>query len=150
MPRSVSRRSLVSGLLLGAIATALIAGTLPLAAQDEKPAKKSARGRLPAYYGKVVDEEQRESIYKIQGEYSPRINKILADLEALMAERDKEIDAVLTPEQRQEVATMEAAARAKRTTEPESANEPAKTPAAEPAELPKTPAPKPAKPKATP
>ena len=45
------------------------------AAAEKTPAKKAKkfRGRLPNYYRQVVDEKQREAIYKIQQEYAPKI-----------------------------------------------------------------------------
>ena len=48
------------------------------AAAGEKKAK-APRGRLPAYYAQVVDEKQREAIYKIQQEYEPKIADLLHD-----------------------------------------------------------------------
>jgi Spy/CpxP family protein refolding chaperone len=77
-----------------------------------QPAKR--RHRLPRYYSQVVTEEQRASIYDLQGEYAPRIEKLEAQLAALEEERDTKIAEVLSPEQRQQVDDLEAAARAKR------------------------------------
>ena len=98
----------------------------PAVAQDEKPAAKPAaakaktekakkfRGPLPAYYGKVVDKEQRQTIYKIQEEYAPKIAALKAQLTAMIKERNDEIAAVLTPEQQKKVKDLKAAAKAKR------------------------------------
>lgn len=72
------------------------------------------RGRLPAYYGQVVDEKQREAIYAIQAEYAERIAELQVRLEALMAERNAKIEAVLTPAQRQKLDELKAAAQRKR------------------------------------
>jgi Spy/CpxP family protein refolding chaperone len=93
-----------------------------------KTAKKS-RGRLPNFYRQVVDPQQRETIYKIQAEYAPKIAELQAQLEKLIKERDEKIAAVLTPEQRKRVEDLKAAARAKR--QPRKQKPPAKTPAAE-------------------
>ena len=73
-----------------------------------------ARGRLPAYYAQVVDDKQRERIYSIQKSYSAKIEALEAELKAVTSKRDAEIEAVLTPQQRQRVAALEAEAKAKR------------------------------------
>lgn len=81
---------------------------------SEKPQRKPFRGRLPAYYGHVVDEDQRQAIYGIQAEYAPRIAELRAQLEALLNERNARVAAVLTPEQLKKVEQLRADARAKR------------------------------------
>jgi len=106
------------------LATAVIvlaAGLHGPAQESEAPAKaapaekaKEFRGRLPAYYGTVVDEKQRQAIYDIQKEYHARIAALKAQLEALIKQRDEKIDAVLTPEQLQKIEEAKAAAKAKR------------------------------------
>jgi Spy/CpxP family protein refolding chaperone len=83
------------------------------AAAGERKAK-APRGRLPAYYTEVVDEKQREAIYKIQQEYEPKIADLRAQLEKLMKDRDAKVAGVLTPEQQKKVAELQAAAKAKR------------------------------------
>jgi hypothetical protein len=82
--------------------------------EDAKPKKREFRGRLPAYYNRVVDEEQRAKIYAIQREYAPKIDALKAQLEALTAERNEKVVAVLTPEQRTTVEKLRAEAKAKR------------------------------------
>ena len=83
--------------------------------EEAKPKKREFRGRLPAYYGRVVDEEQREKIYAIQRQYAPKIDALKTELAALTAERDEKVAAVLTPEQLQTVDKLKAEAKAKRT-----------------------------------
>ncbi len=79
------------------------------------PAKPATfRGRLPAYFGEVVTDEQRQTIYAIQGEYSERIATLKAQLEAVTKERDGKIDAVLTPQQHDDVDRLREAARQRR------------------------------------
>ena len=75
---------------------------------------KSPYHRLPPYYGHVVSPEQRKQIYAIQDEYGPKIDALRKQLEALMAEREAKIAAVLTEEQQKEVARLQAEARTKR------------------------------------
>jgi Spy/CpxP family protein refolding chaperone len=105
------------------------------------PVKKAMakRGRrLPAHYAHVVTDAQRETIYKIQEAYQPKIDALQSQLNALKTERDEKIKAVLTPEQRKQV--EEAAAKAKKTgSKPRAATPAENTPATPPAE------PKPAK-----
>lgn len=84
---------------------------------DAKPAvKKRAkpRGRLPAHFGKIVDPQQREAIYKLQSEYAPKIEALRAELQALLAKRDADVESVLTAEQKEKLAELRAAAASKR------------------------------------
>jgi hypothetical protein len=74
----------------------------------------SFRGRLPNYHREVVDQDQRETIYKLQADYAPRIAELRSQLDALIAERDRKIAAVLTPEQRRKIEQIRAAAQAAR------------------------------------
>ena len=75
---------------------------------------KQFRGRLPAYYGTVVDDRQRQQIYGIQKHYFAQIEDLKAQLEALTKKRDAEVSAVLSPQQQAEVKRLQAAAKAKR------------------------------------
>lgn len=95
--------------------------TAPAAApaQTEQPAAatttaKKFRGRLPAYFSSVVSEKQRRQIYEVQKEYFERIEALKAQLATLIQEQDEKIDAVLSEEQRQQVETLRANAKAKR------------------------------------
>ena len=107
---------------LASLAVLLGGAASPAIGQDEKPAAKKAaakkakkpRGRLPAYYGEVVNEKQRETIYKIQAEYKSKIDALKAELAALMKERNKKVAAVLTPEQAKKVKELKAKAKAER------------------------------------
>ncbi|HEX4129101.1 MAG TPA: hypothetical protein VHZ24_03600 [Pirellulales bacterium] len=94
---------------------------------EAKAAKKQradARGYLPPYYKNVVDPTQREKIYKIQNSYDEKIDALEKQLKELSDQRDAEIEAVLTPEQKKKVQELAAAAKANRSK---------KTAAAEPA-----------------
>lgn len=79
-----------------------------------KTARKEARGRLPAYYKDVVSPDQREKIYAIQEKYAEQIEEALARLEQVRKAQADEIEAVLSPEQKQKVAELKAAAGNKR------------------------------------
>ncbi len=80
----------------------------------KKPKPKEVKGRLPAYYGEVVDQKQRDAIYAIQAEYAPKIDALKAQLDALEKERDEKVAAVLTEEQVKKVEALKEAAKAKR------------------------------------
>lgn len=81
--------------------------------EQAKPAVKF-RGRLPAYYSRVVSQKQRQEIYTIQGGYAEQLAKLEAQIRELEATRDKEVRDVLNPEQQKQVDAMMAAAKARR------------------------------------
>ncbi|HPP52731.1 MAG TPA: hypothetical protein PK777_07270 [Thermoguttaceae bacterium] len=106
----------------------------PSQAQASKPKQtKNPYHRLPPYYAQVVKPEQRKQIYAIQEQYGPKIDALRAQLEALLQERDKKIEEVLTEAQRQEVERLREEAKAKRATKEKSTAVESK-PAAEPAQ----------------
>jgi hypothetical protein len=61
------------------------------------------RGRLPAYYGDVVTDEQREKIYEIQAKFAPQIQELTEQLAALAKQQNDEVEAVLTAEQKAKI-----------------------------------------------
>jgi hypothetical protein len=73
----------------------------PPAADAAKKARPS--GRLPKYYAAVVNQVQREEIYRIQEEYEPKIKALQAQLDAMKKEKDQKIESVLTPEQKKKI-----------------------------------------------
>ena len=88
-------------------------------AQDKEPAgpkaaSKKLSGRLPPHFPEVVTPQQREAIYQIQGEYSPRIKELQTKLAALTKERADRIASLLTPEQKQKLEKAKETAAAKR------------------------------------
>jgi hypothetical protein len=107
---------------LASLAIVLASLAHPTVGQDNAAAAKPAaaqkaktfRGRLPNYYGQVVNEKQRQAIYKIQAESAPKIAELRAQLQALIKQRDEKIAAVLTPEQLKKIEDLRAAAEAKR------------------------------------
>lgn len=122
----------VTGKLSFVVSTVVLlsAVSLSLAQQDpSKPASKSdakaadgkttkprakPRGRLPAYYSKVVDGQQREKIYSIQQQHEPKIAALKAELKAAQDKLNAEVEAVLTPEQQATVKKLTEEAKAKR------------------------------------
>ena len=92
--------------------------------QDSKAAaSKKLRGRLPAYYGKVVSTKQREEIYQIQAKFNEQIEKLKEQLATLTTQRDSEVEQVLTDEQQDEIAKLKQSRRAQRSSSSET-NEP--------------------------
>ncbi len=85
------------------------------------------RGRLPAYYGQVVTEEQRQRIYAIQTKHRLRIQTLEAELKALRAEQRQQVEAVLSPEQHSRVADLRLKARESRSQKATSSSEPTTT-----------------------
>jgi hypothetical protein len=75
--------------------------------------KKFSR-RLPLYYGQVVTSEQREKIYQIQQSYFGLIEFLTLRIEKLAAERDTQIEAILTPDQKEKIETLKKEAAEKR------------------------------------
>jgi hypothetical protein len=69
-------------------------GPAPIAVQDD-----DFQGRLPPYYSRVVDGIQREQIYGIQAKYAKQLADLEAQMKALEAKRDTEIEGVLRPDQ---------------------------------------------------
>jgi hypothetical protein len=82
---------------------------------EGKQAKKApVKGRLPAYYSQIVTESQRQRIYQIQANYNPKIESLQAQIEALEAQRDEEMRAVLSPDQKRRLDARIAEAQAKK------------------------------------
>jgi hypothetical protein len=122
MTRVFWKAALVVALVCPVMARADDSKTTPAKSDTAKPApkatdspnpdmKKDSKGRLPPYYAKLVDETQREAIYKIEGEYSPKIKDLYAQLKTLTDERDQKIRAVLTADQQKKLDDMVASAK---------------------------------------
>jgi Spy/CpxP family protein refolding chaperone len=106
------------------LVTAFASATEPTV--DDSPESKTSptlHGRLPAYYGQVVTEEQRIKIYKIQADYQEKFDSLQNQLRILKEERDGKIAAVLTPDQKKQVEKAAAEAKAKRATKTKKTSE---------------------------
>jgi Spy/CpxP family protein refolding chaperone len=97
----------MSRMLLLVAFTAILVLCGGSAAQDaKKEAKKDepvpkAKGFLPPNWGKLgLTDSQKQDVYTIQGKYNTEIDKLDAKIKELKAARDKEVKAVLTPEQK--------------------------------------------------
>lgn len=150
MTRQMANR-LVCWTIFASLAVAIGMAGQPALGQDAKaPVRKAiskkvkAARHLPSYYAKVVTDEQREAINKIQEEYQPKIEALQKQLAELKKEKEDKIAAVLTAEQKKQVEEAAAAAKAAK-----AAKKKAKADAGKPAEAATPPeAQKPAEPKA--
>jgi hypothetical protein len=102
--------------LLIVVALALIAGQVgngrsELAGQEKEFVFK---GRLPAYYADIVTDQQKAMIYTIQAKYQAKIAALNEELEAVAKQQSKEIEDVLTPEQKKMLKSAQEAGAAKR------------------------------------
>jgi peptidoglycan hydrolase CwlO-like protein len=67
--------------------------------KNEPPTK--AKGTLPPNWKKIgLTDTQVQDIYKVQNKYNDEIDKLEAKIKELKSSRDKEMKAVLTPEQK--------------------------------------------------
>ena len=73
--------------------------------RELKIIKRFAR-RLPNFYGQVVSNVQRDKIYEIQAAYFDPIEMLTLRLEQLTAERDAQVEAVLSDEQKAKVEAL--------------------------------------------
>jgi TolA-binding protein len=108
--------------LLLVIAAALAAlSLLPSLGQDVK----KITGRLPAYYGDIVTDDQRKTIYMIQAKYEPQITALQQQIAVMEKQQDAEIENVLKPEQKARLRKLkeDAAARRKKTVDDKKAEE---------------------------
>ncbi len=126
--RHESLRGWVSGLISALLLATMLATTgaaqeppkKGVAAPPAKPAanatkdRKKLRGRLPAYYGKVVSEKQRKEIYEVQAKFNEQIEKLKEQLVSLTSQRNTEVEKILTDEQRTEIAKLKEARRSRR------------------------------------
>ena len=71
------------------------------------PAPKKFTGRLPTYYSKVVNDQQRQYIYLLQWRYEQEIRKYEAHLKKLVLHRDKMIYNVLSLQQKEQLRKLQ-------------------------------------------
>ncbi|MFM7845595.1 MAG: hypothetical protein ACKPEY_15355 [Planctomycetota bacterium] len=85
--------------------------------EEVKRAKSEPRGRLPAFYGDLVDAKQREAIYAIQARHTAQLKTLREQIAALETKADEEMEAVLSDEQRKKLERWRAESKAKRVAE---------------------------------
>ena len=111
-------------LVLATLASTLVVAAVSLntIGQDAKKAdnkakagaKQKNKGRLPAYYKDVVTDEQRDQIYAIQAKYEKQLTDLQSQIDAVKAKQNEEIDALLSAEQKEKLATVREEADAKK------------------------------------
>lgn len=124
---SITKSSVAIAILLTAIAlpsliSAQSKGDLDSQPGNEQPGESQTvekpRGRLPNHFGKLgISDEQRTRIYSIQADYNVRIDDLLSQIEELVANRDSDIDAVLTEGQRARLRELREEARSRRSSD---------------------------------
>ncbi len=76
------------------------------------------KGRLPNHFSKIVDSAQKEKIYVIQAAYTAKLEALEKAIEALEAQRNAEIRALLSAEQLKKIDELIAAAKTKSPAKP--------------------------------
>ena len=147
MMRTIATR-LVCWMMLMSLAVVFCAVEQPALGAEGKATLKKVLGRkgrrLPAHYAQVVNEKQREEIYKIEDEYQPKIEALQKQLDALRKERDEKISAVLTAEQKKQLEEAAVKAKANRKSENQPTIKPAEQPPTTPPAAPSPPTTEPA------
>jgi Spy/CpxP family protein refolding chaperone len=104
------KRSVLMGLVM-ALMVAL--GTIPLAAQDNPPGKKSDKAdapatkgsgtrRLPNFFGQIgLSLDQRESVYKVLAKHQEQIEVLEKQLVEARTDMMRDCESVLTAPQKQ-------------------------------------------------
>jgi len=83
-------------------------------AADKKSDATTKKGRLPANFGKLgLNDTQKDKIYAIQGSYSDQLDALEAQVAAVKAKRDHEVEGVLTEDQRKVLKNLTDAAKDK-------------------------------------
>ena len=95
-------RSTISMLRFAVLLTISVSFFANIHAQDNNDsAKAKRRGPLPFYFGKLgVNDEQRDKLYTIQESYETKLEALRKQMKALLAEREAEMVAALTPGQK--------------------------------------------------
>ena len=85
-------------------------------AKESPTAKKRTepRGRLPAYFGEVIDSQQRDKVYELQAKYTAEIKQLQDQIAKLEQQRDEAVQGILTPEQAEKVRKLVEDGKAKR------------------------------------
>jgi hypothetical protein len=114
-------------------AAGMVIGSNPLSSgQDAK--EKKAKGRLPAYYADIVNDDQKTKIYAIQSKYAKKLESLNEQLLEVTKQQNSEIEDVLTADQKEKVkkAQEEGTAKKKKAAaDKKAAEEPKSTPAPE-------------------
>lgn len=86
----------------------------PKADKKVAAAGKKSGPRLPRHYSDVISEDQREKATSVYAKFNGKIAKLKVDIETAKAERDKAVEDMLTPEQKEKATKLRDEAKAKR------------------------------------
>ncbi|MGB7347161.1 MAG: hypothetical protein WBD20_23260 [Pirellulaceae bacterium] len=75
-------------------------------ATEKAESAKELTGRLPRYFGALVDDKQRQEIYKVQDVYRAKIEALEKELATLRDTEMAAIEKVLTATQKSKLASM--------------------------------------------
>ena len=81
--------------------------TVQSAPPVQTPVQKKFTRRLPTYYSKVVNDQQRQYIYLLQWRYEQEIRKYETHLKKLVLHRDKMIYNVLSLQQKEQLRKLQ-------------------------------------------
>jgi hypothetical protein len=98
----------------GAIVLLALAVAWNVVGRAQPPGPREPRFTLPDHFAPLVDGVQRERIYAIQETYAPKLAELRRQLQELEGRRDREIEAVLRPEQLERLREFRAAAEARK------------------------------------
>ena len=79
--------------------------------------RETVKGRLPRYFASLVNSEQRIEIYLIQAKFRDQISELKQQLEELESRQMRNIEAVLTPAQREKLFDFRNSSRKKQSRE---------------------------------
>jgi len=116
MNLSMWKKLVVVTLLMGTVG--IVAQPISLLAQKadakaEVTETKKVVKRLPAHYKDIVTVEQRDKIYDLQGKFDAQIVVLAEQIKALQKQRDGEIEALLSAEQKAKLEKARADSKAK-------------------------------------
>ena len=80
--------------------------------------RETVKGRLPRYFASLVNSDQRMEIYLIQAKFRDQISELKQQLEKLELKQMRDIEAVLTTEQREKLLEFRNSSRKKQSQEP--------------------------------
>jgi hypothetical protein len=109
------RETMRGKVLFAAIVTAAAGLAIGSASIGQEAKGKKSKARVPPYYADIVTETQRLQIYAIQDKYTKPIADLQAQLDALMKERDTEIESLLNADQKARLRKARDDAAAKKT-----------------------------------
>lgn len=82
----------------------------------DQPAKAAPSPRLPPYFAQIgLSAEQRTKVLKVRQDYAPRIERLEQQLAELIAQRDVEVEGVLTADQKAKLTSLREAPKGKGT-----------------------------------